>query len=80
MSEFSNQTIIERAIIRKIDGSELNLISQNQGNTPFFRMLIQESMLQPSVSGTLFVQDKGSYGESINLWVGKFLKLPLKPQ
>lgn len=78
MSEFSNQTIIERAIIRKIDGSELNLISKNQGNTPFFRMVIQESMLQPSVAGTLFVQDKGSYGESINFVGGEIFEITIK--
>tara|TARA_R100001463_G_scaffold104802_13_gene159365 strand:- start:141 stop:2153 length:2013 start_codon:yes stop_codon:yes gene_type:complete len=41
-------------------------------------MLIQESMLQPSVSGTLFVQDKGSYGESINFVGGEIFEITIK--
>ena len=78
MSEFSNQTIIERAVIRKIDGSELNLMTKDQGNTPFFRLIMRESMLDPSVSGTLFIQDKGGYGEKINFVGGEIFELTIK--
>ena len=78
MSEFSNQTIIERAIIRKIDGSELNLMTHDQGNTPFFRLIMRESMFDPSVSGTLFIQDKGGYGEKINFVGGEIFEITIK--
>jgi len=78
MSEFSNQTIIEKATIRRIDGSELNLMSQQQGNTPFFRLLMRESLFDPSVSGTLFVQDKGGYGEEINFVGGEIFEITIK--
>jgi hypothetical protein len=77
MTEFSNQTNIDRAIIKKIDGYEFNLLSRDQGNTPFFRLIMKESMLDPSVSGTLFVQDKGTYGEKINFVGGEIFEMTI---
>ena len=78
MSEFSNQTIIERAVIKRMDGSELNLMDPDQGNTPFFRLIMRESMFDPSVSGTLFVQDKKEYGETLNFVGGEIFEITIK--
>lgn len=75
---FPNQTIIDRAVIRKIDGSEINLLDQNQGNTPFFRMIMKESMFEPMLSGTLFVQDKKSSGENLNFVGGEIFEISVK--
>jgi hypothetical protein len=75
---FPNQTIIDRAVIRKIDGSEIDLLDQNQGNTPFFRMIMKESMFEPMLSGTLFVQDKKSSGENLNFVGGEIFEISVK--
>jgi hypothetical protein len=75
---FSNQTIIERAIIKKIDGTEIDLLDQNQGNTPFFRLIMKESMFEPMLSGTLFVQDKKSSGEKLNFVGGEIFEITIK--
>ena len=75
---FPNQTIIERAVIRKIDGTEINLIDQNQGNTPFFRLIMKESLFEPMVSGTLFVQDKSGDGDRLNFVGGEIFEISIK--
>lgn len=75
---FPNQTIIERAIIRKIDGSELDLLSRNQGNTPFFKLMMRESLFDPMVIGTLFVQDKGGFGEKLNFVGGEIFEIDVR--
>lgn len=75
---FPGQTIIERAVIRKINGDEINLLSLNQGNVPFFRFNARESMFEPMLRGTLFVQDKSDLGESINLTGSEIFEISIR--
>jgi len=77
-SFFPHQTIIQRAIIRNLDGSEFDLLAKNQGNTPFFKMLMRESLFEPMVTGTLFVQDKGNYGEKMNFVGGEMIEIDIE--
>ena len=77
-SFFPHQTLIQRAIIRNLDGSEFDLLAKNQGNTPFFKMLMRESLFEPMVTGTLFVQDKGNYGEKMNFVGGEIIEIDIE--
>ena len=77
-SFFPHQTLIQRAIIRRIDGSSFDLLAKNQGNTPFFKLLMRESIFEPMITGTLFVQDKGNYGEKLNFVGGEILEIDVE--
>ena len=74
---FSGQPEISKAILYT-KGGPLDLLSKDQGNIPFFKILMRESMFAPMVTGTLFIQDKNQYGEKLKFFGGEVFEMTVE--
>jgi len=78
-SYFKSQTEILSVVLKKLNGgSSFDLMSEEKGVRPFQRLVLSESLWEPSVSGTIFLIAKNSEGELFNINGFELLEVTIK--